>query len=157
MSELQYKLTFYKNKKATKELIHNQTNTQPANATITMLSNNLQETANVTIKMLSKSLYTAKQIYDLQISQSTQCYQIVDMQPKKHTSGKCHNHNVTKQFICSQTNTLLATVTITMLSNSLYAAKQTHESQWYHNTYISQTKAWPSNGRRSKLQNYIEW
>ena len=35
------------------------------------------------------------------MSQS-QYHQTIYMQPNKHTSSKCHNHNIIKQFICSQ-------------------------------------------------------
>ena len=163
------------NHNVSKQFIRSQTNTRPANVTITMLSNNLMQPNTQTtrkrhnvIKQFTQKyskchnqnaiikFIHSKKTHDLQMSQSTQCYQIVYMQPKKHTSSKCHNHNIIKQFLCSLTNTLLAYVTITMLSSSLYAAKQTQESQWYHTTYISQTNPWPSNGRWSKLQMNVE-
>ena len=81
-----------------KEFIRSQTNTRQANVTITMLSNNL---------------YPAKKTHDQHMSQSL-CYQTIYMQPNKHTTSKCHNHNVSKPFIRSQTNTP-ANFTIIML------------------------------------------
>ena len=70
-----------------KQLIYSLTNKRPANVTITTLS---------------KSLYTARLKHVQQMPQS-QRYQTVYMQPNKYTSSKCHNYDVIKKFIYSQT------------------------------------------------------
>ena len=107
MQPNKYTTSKCQNHNVIKQFIRSQTNTQPVNVTIIMLSN---------------GLYAAKHTPIQQISQS-QRYKTIYMQPNKYTSSKCHNHDVIKQFISSQTSTRPVTVTITMLSNSLYAAK----------------------------------
>ena len=72
-------------------------------------------------------------------------YQKVYIQPDLNTSSKCHNHNVIKQFICSQTNTRPANATITTLSKSLYTARLKHvqqmeQSQRYQTVYMQPNK-----------------
>ena len=67
-----------------------------------------------------------------------QRYQTIYTQPNKYTTSKCHNHNVIKQFICSQTNTRPANVTITMLSNSLYAAKKHASGKCHYHNIMKQ-------------------
>ena len=105
----------WNNRNVIKQFICSQTNTRPANATITTLS---------------KSLYTASLKHVQQMPQS-QRYQTVYMQPNKYTSSKCHNYDVIKQLIYSLTNKRPANATIITLSNSLlvYAANQTHVQQ----------------------------
>ena len=106
-----------------KQFICSQINTRPANVTITMLANRL---------------YAVKQTHQ-QISQSY-CYKTIKMQPNKHLTSKCHNHNVNKQFIISQTNTRPAYVTSTILSNSLQKTQQISQSKCYQRVYTQPNK-----------------
>ena len=105
-----------------KQFICSQSNTRPVNVTITILSNNL---------------YAAKQTHDQQMTQS-QYYQTIYIQPNKHPTSKCHNHNIIKQFICTQINTRPANVTIIMLSNNYTQPNKYTTNKCHNNIVIKQ-------------------
>ena len=94
-----------------------------------------------------------KQTHDQRMAQ-LQCYQTVLFQPNKYMSSKCHNHNVIKQFIYSQTNKRPANVTITTLYNSLYADKRNHVQQMTQSQLYQTIYAQPSTYTTSKCQNH---
>ena len=100
-----------------KHFIWSQINTRPAS--------NLWTTNTRPAKAIAQCIKHIQKTHDNQIVtiaiQSTVC-------TAKHTptSGKCHNHNVIKQFLWSQTKTWPENFTITMLSNRLYATIDAH-------------------------------
>ena len=121
-----------KNHNIIKQFICSQTNTWPVSVTITILSNTFYVVKQTRDQWMSQSqyyqtVYTQPNKHTTSKWQKSQYCQTIYMQPNKHMTSKCHNYNIIKHVICSQTNTLPVNVTFIMLSSKLYAAKQIHD------------------------------